>query len=731
MATIPSRTALDSDDEDRFVKLDRPLVYQTIREMLPIKIHDVSTIRGHVIVSSPVEKITMDDLVKLMPTTDNYSDNSISSDFIDWQLNLVKEANGSTLPVKSRVAALVINNDYPAGATLQSVLDTQDSNNEIKCNPHLWPINVEQHWVMVVVNYAQKLFSVYDANNKPQLYMTAARTIARWYASADPKFRTNQACFVPMAHAACEKNDGSNCGVFLLMKAAELAGCVQEMSYEDYRTHLTAEVLLMRALSPKPSRSDIPLIRRRLQKLERELIDEFPPRKLFSRREIERIGTQAERAKKGKEYADFETLVQMVEDKLPKILRLYDTLKIEKAYESYLIFNKPLEADEGESKSNQTMGAQIKKKTKRPIEPAQETASGTKNQPMRKKRRLKKGPASQSDGSSVNDDSSDEEAPEPQEPFGKRKQEWADNENNKNQTFPPWVNDYFKGAVEELSDDEKESQPFQAALRREKRKMVAGLKPKLEIVARPDFENERREVFKRLQKQGEIPSDAKYAYRLITKQQKRYMSWETYEEGMSGDERWTPTSGGPFTEKEEIQCAKCGHMSSSKKTFIDHICTFAVDYHFQQLDAMNQYHPRVDTENLTQPMLIALYGQKKPNRPPPSRFNRNEWFAPDNPYLQSKKTRRRTDSPRSERGNSPASDRLDESGDQRKSNSREASVGPQSTTSRPSAASEKRTSNQPLILESTLVSETSTAIRPSAKLPSQIMVEDPAPPASP
>lgn len=168
----------------------------------------------------------------------------LTGDVIDKYLHLICSAFEDFVTMSTYVATAI-----SEGNTTQRTLANTFpgvSLNRLRANEHLLPVNVKGiHWILLVYTPKNNKLRIFDSLSlvatRDDSYMDLVNNISRWYLdqniTAEP--------IKPYAgDHPVEGNGGRHCGVFVLMKATQLAcGAKIQFTYDQYRARVLCELL--------------------------------------------------------------------------------------------------------------------------------------------------------------------------------------------------------------------------------------------------------------------------------------------------------------------------------------------------------------------------------------------------------------------------------------------------------------------------------------------------------
>lgn len=597
-----------------FRKLPTDPVYDAIRRELPEKVLFEEQVTN-ITIPQMANQVTVGQFIELIPTVKKGA-KWLSNDLLDYYLDLLKSEYKSVLPVVAAIALSVAHGEWPQ-RRFSTTIGAEVTDEAFHKRRHLWPVLVNSnHWILITVDWSIKRFSIYDSQNFGNRYEKAARYIRDFYAANIPSFQTSIAeSIISVENVAYESNAAKECGVFVAMRSAMIAGSVLPLKYIDYRTKMAFELLTGHLTPGHPPREMVHLIHEKLAAINTSVCALIPRNpKPFSAQDCTKLLEIAE---------------SMQEFHFPQIRKM--ALKIvtiaRRAAETF-------EADTGLHAGEETANQIFKFKRRVSKEKSgRSTPMDTDSHATTSETRTVLDPDWVEERRSpvVRDitvnldpiDVMDDEEPE-DDTRAERLElvRLLDNET---------AAKYYHKVRSELDDEDWEDEGLQILLRRELRKIVTNKRHQFTTVKPQPTKPTLMKMFRRLQEMGEIPAGEEYSFSKMTSAMKRRLAFETYEDGMSGDERSEFIDGPPLVSEDKenptpAQCRACDTVCTSTYNTVNHVLFHAVDACFQRRDVFNRTHARVNLRALkNRRMVSALYVQHAPTNWPRNRYKRSEW----------------------------------------------------------------------------------------------------------
>lgn len=550
-------------------------------ELLPNKISGMTKKAALTVVSSGENEITLGDYLNIVPKVE-YEDKWVSGDIVNVYLGMLKDAHGTILPVDPLIASSLAEGQESHLSLEQMLKTTNDRNQLVGCK-HLWPVIVNKnHWILIAVDFAIKIITVYDSMNFGEKYDQQVNNIHKFYQKWQ-KFPKR----VVVVNEAREANEGKNCGIYILLQASIVCFQLEFLLYNDMRMRIAYELATGALLEGKPTQEQIEIYGLKLMEYD-EIIakaknEEMQELLREKEKEAKLAQDDSNNRLTGIDFIRFSAATMELKSKCPlKIVQTYirQVERILPALRKACQVPRPVNDDSVEIIDI-------------PVSPASITSLS--DQFIPSKRVKIEDPEAMSISNSIEAEQS------------------MTIEEEKRLRIPAHVKTYFLSAAKSVPSQWRNTEVFRRKLKKEMMRMAKGMPIDTTPLLPIDMTVRRRSVFNAMKKEPYCLFDEREQYSWPRLNQKKAeVSRATYEEGLSGDEREPPTKGPPFDKRYKVQCRLCGHLSASEKDFQAHILAFAHDEIYQRANKItNRFHPRIDTTNLTVPrQWSALYGQE-------------------------------------------------------------------------------------------------------------------------
>lgn len=585
--TTQDGTKLSSDLLSREMDITRDERLEELRERLPVEINDGEEIDETIKTMIHGHEITVNDLMKLAPKIQYWS-KWISGDILNTALEILEEKTGTFLWLDSYRAssvALGISREDP----LEAMFRTKEKR-ELIMKRQLWPVIVEtnkshapNHWILVVCDWPGKSLHIYDSMNDAENYVEYATNIRNYY---DKHHGPSQLKIIP-ENKAWEMNGGIECGVYVLQVAHELATGDEQGPYEDTRSKWFYELLVGEEWPNKSTAADVEKFVKAFQRV----IGLIPEKIKREEENTDRVNVFDEMRLRAMivsvRASGNKPLVMKFADEVEKYLDKQTGNKKRKASSTRTVKS-------FRSASPMSGCSTVEQKSETPVEMEEIIAEPD-----------------------VFPVAADEDVGK--EPFSimpKDQAAWSMVSCDENELAKVKITveaeKWFRRATSRLPAKHRNDPVFQRKLRKEKRRMSRKIPIARHTIEPVNQEPRRRQIFKKLVKDGFFQPTEKYTYDKI-RSQRIYVTHASYEEGMSGDERCEESEPIIETKKNQrVRCRLCARSFSSEKDGHNHLIAFSADTAFQQADKnTNRYHPRIDSGRLVKKaMLSVLYLQE-------------------------------------------------------------------------------------------------------------------------
>lgn len=574
-------------------QLTRRPTYDRVRNYLPFNIDRYEELKFFKISSSSNE-ITVQDLFTILPDS-KIGTGWLSGDVVNLYLKRLRNKHRSILPVDCLLATQV-SKSQAVHCTFEQVLRTRYGSKEFRESTHLWPVNVGSHWILISGHWPTRQFAVHDSQNQGIKYKSQADNIIQYYAQNINTFLVAEATII-YRDLAVEDNQGRQCGPYILMRSTMMAAEFPIMPYDDFRARLATELLTQQILDADahPNTADIRALRSRLKDIDDSLKEKLWPNAVpLSQR-------------------DCHHLLEIVADMRDTFLEDYPQAahffsQCEKFSKKGLVLIEKTNHS-GKDLFKYFMPEDNKFALPSPRRPKEIHASTSScaeefaSEPTVEKAMIV-----------------DYTPPPPQAEISRE----------------ALVERHFARVKESLSEKDWNDADFQQWLAHEKEIQKKAKPLSLTVQPEIDLKPLLREAFDKMVQLNIIPASTPPGTK-VKRKAKQELSYETYEEGMSGDERAPLTHGAPFKPDDRVQCSLCGTVCQGIYNGTSHVLSHSLDKCFQRPDVFNRFHPRINIRKLTTPnMVSAIYLQAAPDKEPPNRYRRNEWTAEEVAPLSAK-----------------------------------------------------------------------------------------------
>lgn len=561
-------------------------------------------------INASENNITVGQLMDVMPTIEQ-GDKWISDEIINHYFDMLAAQTNKVIPISSSLAEQISKGQQIITAFEQIMPIKMPIYQQRK---HLWPVFVKKnHWILIVVDHAKSL-TIYDSRNEGSKYREVADRLIDYYAEHDDLFKdARERVDVNVADVACESNNGRECGIFVMMRAAMVAEVGTLVTYKDFRTRLVLEIITGQLVDNHPDLQSVEKLEIALQKLSKDLESKMPQQSKILRMKhlatLEKIAEGLEREKWPMDWAKWSIQIREA------CQCGYNTLRGHKTTPPTAAFVWAGELHTGVSTSGSDTERQPEKLSKSPA----------------KLDEAEKIVVNVSPNAHVVEEGDDDSV----EDARKRLDEILSDKELINQILSEDpVNRYYKKVKSETPAALFATKSFRRIMTREMIK-IAKRKPLSNIMAQAPTKEELRDAkktsFKKLISYGKIPKGTSYKNTLIDADMKQFLAVEGYETGMSGDERAEPVFGPPLTKETKehpirCQCRICERTFSSVYNAVNHVLVHCYPAHFQKRDVFNKTHAPVNLKALgSKPPVAALYVQHAPKKEPRNRYNRSDW----------------------------------------------------------------------------------------------------------
>ena len=439
-------------------------------------------------------------------------------------------------------------------------------NNRFYNNRHFWPVCIkETHYILVVVFIGRNMPSqvtIYDSQNRGEKYTKNAERIRNYYAQKLRNlFEDEDEIPITVRNSAIENNAGKNCGIYVMMRAAQLMEATPQLLYEDFRTRAAYELLANEIMPAEPDATYAQSLNHLLRKMYESLNKRCPVKgeKLGKSHAHELIDMAADLDEQFGSFSNF----FVTTNRIREIAKIID-----------------------ESFQKQSSSSSATSDTKRKIEPeVPHKVSQTFCSPSSVAKRPRY---------------SDQQ---PSRKIGEKR-------------FSKATENHFANVAKIIGSDFDDPEICEI-LNREKAKMDKG-KPIPDETWEPmdsdDKQRAKEKLWRKLCREGEAEGEFPGKF---NGKQKEWLTYNTYRDGLSGDERAEPTEGPPFRRNEPLECRLCKTRITSYNNAITHIIHHNVPRCLQKrVNESNRPHPRVNLKALKRrPVIACMYLQKAPKSP--------------------------------------------------------------------------------------------------------------------
>lgn len=639
-------------------------IYAILRAVMPQECKSVETFADYVISDNKAE-ITLEQLLGVMPTIE-YKAGWVTGDVVNVYLTMLAKQNQNIIPIHTLTATQIAHRQ-PTTRSFDSILCHQSQKPTFRSHAHLWPIHVnDNHWILIVVDWKGKIFTVYDSMNESHKYSMQANNIRDFYARYCAREFDPMDAEILLNNKAVENNAGRHCGIYILMRAVMISSGIKRLAYVDFRTRLTFE-LVTHSILPSgehPTREDANRLFAGFRKIAQFILSSEPDSQIASIEDCEkhialaRTVEQASTSELGnvaREMKTFATrVINLIKNKKERTLFLFN-----KSSNKWLNKTEILTPSSASPSPKTLPPLSIEIPSDHPIapmtppsEPLIATTDATRETstpvPSIPSAILTPTPSTpRKNASSIDPQSFATLTPKKR---SRAVLEWNSSQTEMSVDQPQTVdrrvihnrvteskeisNDvaerFFEGWETQLFPKERKDANFLRLLAREKRKIAQGKRLSYKYMtpeAKDQREKKLEEAFRRLKELGLVEKGAQYDYNSVSLF-KQHLAIDSYEDGMSGEERPEPTYGPPFLADDKLQCRLCGAVRKGLYHAIDHIVKYSVPEYFQKADVFGRKHPRVDLSTvLNNPRMISvLYLQRAPPVRPPDRYDTRDWI---------------------------------------------------------------------------------------------------------
>lgn len=561
-------------------------VYATFRAHFPRAANDIETY-GPFLISTQDLEITLRQLAAVIPTI-LHNEGQLEGDVINLYLHQLNKEYGPMIAIHSYTGTRIADG-LRQSRSFEKLFKASEDPNRFENALHLWPLHVnslglergvKNHWILIIVDWTTMRVNLFDSCNNPEAYVSLGERIIQYYID---NYKESQLARIDFSlrprKTAVEENGPGNCGVFVLMTAASVVNRLAIMSYEDFRTRLTLELLLRKIYPPNelPSLDEIPVVKNRLKEIENFIIPAARP-KLISEADCEEARKRCNQLM----LSNINDLVVIGQAERTFVEKVYKNIMRMEHHGSIFVFRT--------DQASQT-----------------EKSAHVISSPV------------------INNDQ-DNNSVEPMEEITVD----ADPGMVIEETFPLEVEEFFSNLPYFLTVEERAYPWFQELLLTEKRLMVQG-KPLSLTYVEPMTKEEKHnlavEAFHHLRRTRNHFPYKEFELGAVT-QHRFELAMEHYEDFLVGEERAEPTHGMPLSsENEDYQCRLCGCVRKNMYHAARHVLNYSAPEYLQTADVFNRFHPRVNYALLKEELRIvaALYLQKAPDRRVPDRYRRIDW----------------------------------------------------------------------------------------------------------